>query len=166
MSTWFSTKTPAETFERVVTEMMDQLGLERDDEVETAPASEGVMKFTTAPGLSFTRVLFATVAAFPVDKPNWANTLIAVIRFVQQSGCEGEELVLELQVPARDGVYDEEGFRYHPELRISIQGQSATDAWREIHRLAQKWKIPVTVRFQWRDNPKAQHPGKVAEIGF
>ncbi|TIL65361.1 MAG: hypothetical protein E5Y77_22410 [Mesorhizobium sp.] len=45
-----------------------------------------------------------------------------------------------------------------------LQGQSATDAWKEVDRLARKFGIPVGVRFQWRESPKAQHPGKIGLI--
>jgi hypothetical protein len=47
---------------------------------------------------------------------------------------------------------------------ISIQGQSAMDAWKEVSRLAEKYSIPVDVRLKWRENEKAQHPGKVGVI--
>jgi hypothetical protein len=57
-----------------------------------------------------------------------------------------------------------DGYKFYPELGISVQGQSAMDAWKEVSRLAQKFRIPVEVRFQWRDNDKAQHPGKVGVI--
>lgn len=50
---------------------------------------------------------------------------------------------------------------YHADLGISVQGQSAADAWKEIDRLAKKWSIPVSVEFSWRQNPKAQHPGRI-----
>jgi hypothetical protein len=57
-----------------------------------------------------------------------------------------------------------DGYKLQPELGISIQGQSAMDAWKEVSRLAQKHRIPVEVRFQWRDNEKAQYPGKIGVI--
>lgn len=55
--------------------------------------------------------------------------------------------------------FEDEGFKYHPDLRVSIQGQSASDAWKEVDRLAKKWRIPVTVEFWWRQNSKALYPG-------
>ena len=60
--------------------------------------------------------------------------------------------------------YEKEGFKYHPALGISVQGQSAQDCWKEVDRLARKWRIPVTVEFRWRQNPKAQHPGKTGVL--
>ena len=34
IATWFGTKTPSETIDRIVREAMEQLGMERDDEPE------------------------------------------------------------------------------------------------------------------------------------
>lgn len=62
--------------------------------------------------------------------------------------------------PANAERYEDEGFKYHADLGISVQGQSASDAWKEIDRLARKWTIPVTIEFWWRQNDKAQYPGR------
>src|SRR5690606_33468913 len=86
--------------------------------------------------------------------------LLAIIKEVRAKGYEGDKLVHELHVPARASQYEDEGFRYYPELGLSVQGQSAADAWKEVDRLARKWRIPVYVEFWWRENPKAQYPGR------
>jgi hypothetical protein len=89
---------------------------------------------------------------------------LAVIAQVKAKGAEGERLVRELAIPAKAEKYEEEGFKFHPDLGISVQGQSASDAWKEVDRLAKKWRIPVTVEFWWRQNPKAQYPGKTGVL--
>nr|WP_201752605.1 hypothetical protein [Sphingomonas changnyeongensis] len=90
-----------------------------------------------------------------------------MIAHLKAKGFEGERLVSQLQIPARAERYETEGFKYHTDLGISVQGQSAADAWKEIDRIARKWKIPVSVKFCWRNNPKAQHPGQtgILKIG-
>ena len=122
------------------------------------------MQFDKTPGLSFTRLISAKVAGAPVAKPNWANLLLGMIAAVKAKGLTGESLVAELQVPARARSYEGEGFRHFPELGISVQGQSAQDAWKETERLAKKWKIPVEAHFQWRQNDKAQYPGRAGVL--
>lgn len=162
LKTWFGTKTPSETIDRIVREAMNELGLERDDEptAETATVNEGPTLFTTAPGLSFTKPLSASINGKAVRSPRWSSILLATIAQVQAKGFEGAELVSQLSIPAKAERYEEEGFKFYKDLGISVQGQSASDAWKEIDRLAQKWKIPVSVEFWWRQNPKAQYPGK------
>ena len=165
IATWLGAATPAETIDRLVREKLDALGLERDgeDEPEGAPHGEE-MQFEKTPGLSFTRLVAATVGGTAVTKANWANLLLSTIAAAKAKGLTGEKLVSELQVPARAGSYESEGFRYFPKLGISVQGQSAQDAWKETERLANRWKIPLEAHFQWRQNEKAQHPGRAGVL--
>ena len=163
---WFGTKTPGETIDRIVREAMEELGIERDDEPEavTAKSGTGAMVFDSAPGLTFTKPLTAAVNGKSIRSPRWRSILLAMIAQVKAKGFTGEKLVRELNIPARPDQYDDEGFTFHPELGISIQGQSAADAWKEVDRLAKKWSVPVTVEFWWRQNPKAQYPGRTGVL--
>ena len=161
IATWFGTKTPSETIDRIVREAMGNLGLERDEEgVGEVAATDGVLEFDKAPGLGYTKLLAASVASKPVDAPYWKTALLAVIHQLKVKGYSGERLAKELNVPARPDRFEERGFEYVEDLGLSIQGQSATSAWREMERLAKKWQIPVTVEFSWYHSPKAQFPGK------
>jgi len=163
---WFGTKTPGETIDRIVRDAMEELGIERDDEPEavTAKTSTGAMEFDRAPGLTFTKPLTASVRGMSIQSPRWRNILLAMIAQVKAKGFEGEKLVRELNIPAKAERYEDEGFTYHSDLGISIQGQSAADAWKEVDRLATKWRIPITVEFWWRQNPKAQYPGRTGVL--
>lgn len=164
---WLGTKTPGETIDRLVRDAMDELGIERDGEPEAASAntsSTGAMEFSSAPGLTHTKPLSASVKGKPIQNPRWRSILLATIAEVKANGFEGGKLVRELNIPAKAERYEKEGFTYHSDLGISIQGQSAADAWREVDRLATKWNIPVTVEFWWRQNQKAQYPGKTGVL--
>lgn len=166
IATWFGTKTPSETIDRVVQDAMVQLGMERDDGPEQAAAagSDGAMQFDTAPGLAFTKPLTASINGTVLHNPRWSGILLSMIGQVKSKGFTGDKLVRELSVPARPTKYEQQGFKHHPDLGISVQGQSAADCWKEVDRIAKKWRIPVTVEFRWRHNPKAQHPGKTGVL--
>ena len=163
---WFGTKSPSETIDRIVREAMEQLGIEHDDEAESVPvaSTDGALIFNTAPSLTFTKPMKASINGKPIQNPNWAAILLVMLEQVKAMGYEGEKLVRELAVPTKASSYEEDGYRFFPELGISVQGQSAADAWKEVDRLAKKWRIPVTVEFIWRQNPKAQHPGKAGVL--
>jgi len=162
LKTWFGTKTPSDTIDRIVREAMEQLGMERDDEPQdvVAMTSDGAMEFDAAPGLAFTKPLSASIDGKAVHSPRWSSLLLTMIAQLKAKGLDGEKLVRELQVPAKTERYEDEGFKYHAHLGISVQGQSASDAWKEIDRLAKKWTIPVMIEFWWRQNDKAQYPGR------
>lgn len=162
LKTWFGTKTPSDTIDRIVREAMEHLGMERDDEPKdvVTMTSGGAMEFDTAPGLAFTKPLSASIKGKAVHSPRWSSMLLTMIAQLRERGLEGDKLVRELQVPAKTERYEEEGFKYHADLGISVQGQSASDAWKEIDRLARKWAIPVMIEFWWRQNDKALYPGR------
>jgi hypothetical protein len=166
LKTWFGTKTPSDTVDRLVREMMEQMGLERDDEPEPAigRASDGPMQFDKAPGLTFTKPLAVSINGKALHSPRWSAILLSMVSQVKAKGIEGEKLVKELAVPAKSGKFEDEGYKFYADLGISVQGQSASDCWKEIDRLAKKWRIPVSVEFWWRQNPKAMYPGKTGVI--
>lgn len=170
VATWLGTETPSQTVDCLVREKMDLLGLERDDVQEevahrdspNSPSAEGALEFRSAPGLSFTRMLEASVDGQPQAKANWSAVLLEVITSTKKkTGMDATALSHELQVPTKPYEYASEGYKFLPDLGVSIQGQSAQDAWKEIKRLADKHRVAVTVRFQWRENEKAQHPGRI-----
>lgn len=162
LKVWLGTKTPSETLDQLVRDAMDRLGLERDEHPDdiALPAVGEAMQFDRAPGLAFTKPMSATIDGKLIDRPTWSSILLEMICQVKSKGVEGEKLVRELSIPTKSTPYEDEGFRYHPKLGISVQGQSASDAWKQVDLLATKWRIPVTVEFLWRANPKAQYPGK------
>jgi hypothetical protein len=162
LKTWFGTKSPSETIDLIVQEAMEQLGIERDEGAENAitTSNNGEMFFETTPSLTFTKPLAASIGGRPIKNPNWATILHTMLAQVKAKGFEGEKLVRELAVPTKAGKYEDDGYKYQIDLGLSVQGQSAADAWKEVDRLAKKWRIPVTVEFMWRQTPKAQHPGK------
>jgi hypothetical protein len=161
LKTWFGTKSPSETIDRIVREAMEELGIVREDEEsDTATPSGSAMTFDSAPSLTFTKPFAASIGSKSIQKPKWASILLAMVAELKAKGFTGEKLVNELSVPAKATKFEDEGYKFYPELGISVQGQSAADAWKEIDRLAKKWRIPVTVEFVWRENAKAQFPGK------
>lgn len=166
LKTWLGTKSPSETIDRIVRDTMEQLGIERDEEAEgvSAASADGALVFDTAPSLTFTKPMKATINGKAIQNPNWASILHAMIAQVKAKGFDGDKLVRELAIPTKASNYEEDGYRFFRELGISVQGQSAADAWKEVDRLAKKWHIPVNVEFVWRQNPKAQHPGKAAVL--
>ena len=133
LKTWYGTKTPSETIDRIVREAMEQLGMERDGEPETVAttSSDSATQFDIPPGLAFTKPLAATVNGKALDSPRWSSILLTMIGQVNAKGFEGKKLVRELAIPARDDQYEEEGFTYHHDLGISVRGNQRQTAGRK-----------------------------------
>ncbi len=161
LAAWLGTDTPSQTIDAVISQTMTKLDLERDVEGPAGFNSDsGLLEFENTPGLAFTRVLNATVDGEPLTKANWSSLLVSVIAAVKNLGHSPDEMVKILDIPAKRSPQNDQGYTYYPELSISIQGQSAQDAWKECERLAKKFLLSIEVQFQWRDNAKAQHPGR------
>ena len=177
IKTWMRTKTPDETVFMLVTRAMADLGIETDDSEPDPPArlqpSEAGTRigsqwhFSACPDcLLFTKVQQARVDSDVIVPPNWAQVLIACIRRLAKAGVTGSALQAMLQIPSKLGRYEEEGYRFFPDLGLSIQGQSASDAGAEACRLATVGGFPLELTFVWRNNERALHPGQAATLSI
>lgn len=164
LKTWFKTRSPSETIDRIVRETMEELGIEDDDEGVSVAANGTALVFDTPPSLTFTKPMKATINGKAIQKPNWAGILRTMIGQLKANGYEGEKLVREIGIPTKVGNYEDDGYKFDPGLGISVSPQSAAEVWKEVDRLAKKWRIPTTVEFAWTHNPKAKHPGKAGVL--
>jgi hypothetical protein len=91
---------------------------------------------------------------------NWNDMLrIAHIRAFKEAGAF-EELRKMTRAQIRKGAYSDEGYRFVPEIGVSIQGVDANHAWEYALRLAIHLKVPLKAEIEWRHNDKAAHPGE------
>ena len=60
----------------------------------------------------------------------------------------------------RKGNHADNGFRYVPEIGISLQGVDAIRAWNYSLKLAQYLGVILSITIEWRNNNKAEHPGE------
>lgn len=91
---------------------------------------------------------------------NWNDLLrIAHIHAFKEAR-SFEELRKMTRAQIRKGSYSDEGYRFVPEIGISIQGVDADHAWEYALRLAVHLKVPLNVEIEWRNNDKAAHPGE------
>ena len=109
------------------------------------------------PSLFHTRVR-GEFAATPFS--NWNDLLrIAHIHAFKQAGAF-EDLRKMTRAQIRKGAYADEGYRFVPEIGVSIQGVDAGHAWEYALRLAIHLKVPVQAEIEWRHKDKAAHPGE------
>lgn len=160
VSDWLGTQTPSEAISLLIKEKMDVLDLEPDVGKVDMGESEDAILFAQTPGISHTKILFATVNNEELKNTNWGEILLTVVKIIKDKGLSKEQLCVELQINAEPHNKEDKGYRFYPHLGIAIQGQSAPDAWKEAQRLANKYQIPIEVRFKWRDKNGAQYPGK------
>ena len=168
ISTWMGDEKPSETIDNLVREKMGEIDIV--DESEAAMSAEKTENddvlsgFNETPSVTHTRILETFVDGNRYTKINWNRLLLTAIEVIKDKGIKGRDLTDELQILTREGQYNDHGYTYYRDLGISVQGQSSNDAWQEVRRLAEKFRFPVKVKFQWREKKGAQYPGRVGVI--
>jgi Mrr N-terminal domain len=118
----------------------------------------------SVPNLKHTKLLSAKVGGETI-RPTWNGLLAHLIRLVPKdrlaSAEEARRLILANFVV---GKKEDEGYRFMPELGISVQGQDAIDSWKGASHLAQKLGVPVEVEFLWRMKEGAAFPGVTGRL--
>jgi len=85
---------------------------------------------------------------------NW-NDLVRIAHVHAFKAAGGfEELRKMTRAQVRKGAYSDEGYRFVPEIGVSIQGVDAGHAWEYSLRLALHLKLPVKAEIEWRHNDK------------
>ena len=161
LAKWFETDTPSETISHLINDEIDRQGLVSDNKYHVFQSANEDIVFDETPGLTHTKVILATVNKQKLDRSNWGSILFAVIRAVKDNGLSKEQMSVELQINAEPCKIEDKGYTFYPELGLSVQGQSAPDAWKEAKRLSEKYNIPLEVKFKWREKEGAQYPGKI-----
>ena len=127
----------------------------------TAGSSLPRMSMDGAPDLSFTSVQVATVdrALLSASDSYWNALLLAVIRAAHRRGAASTQITSKRLANYIGGRKEEGGYKYLPEVNLSVQGLDANGAWKATAYLADAFGIPVKVQFAWQNNPKAAKPG-------
>jgi len=119
---------------------------------ETVSAHFAVVDAASPPDLTGTKIVAATFANVCPSRLNWNRLLAHAVRTVISS-CKPDEAHRIVGVQFEKGRKSGRGFQYYPELGISVQGQDANTAWRNILHIAQKLHCEVEVEFEWRGRP-------------
>jgi hypothetical protein len=147
-----------DTYESVISRAFDAL------EQASGVASDAARPFNPAkaPSLTFTKPLSIVLNGEELDKSDlyWNNLMYAVVRQAALEGVTGEQLNRLMVVNSTVGEKNDHGYQYVPEAKISVQGQDANGAWKQIYALATAFDFSVNVVWAWNENDKAALPGQ------
>jgi hypothetical protein len=162
----FVDHTPVSVIERWADHFDAQLNGRVDGKVAEAATAEYGTKTLNAmrpPDLFHTRVR-GTFGSAPFS--NW-NDLVRIAHteaFAKAKSFEELRTVSHAQV--RKGNHSDSGYRFVPEIGISIQGVDANHAWTYSLQLAKYLQVPLRALIEWRHNAKAAHPGEAGLLEF
>lgn len=114
--------------------------------------------------LTHTRLLSARVDGAAMHRPDW-NSLTRDMHVMAKTRLGTFEAVRKAtRANLRQGRFEENGYRYLPEVDFSIQGSDANNSCESAFGLARAMNIPLHVRFEWREKEEAAHPGRTGVI--
>lgn len=105
-----------------------------------------------------------------VDNDNvrsWNHLVYAVHKYALKYYGSFEALKKETHSNILKGSLTERGYRYYPNIGISIQGEDSYDSWEKALYLARKIKVSrIEVVFEWRNKKGALHPGQKGRLAW
>jgi hypothetical protein len=142
-------------------------GQEPDDDVVT----DGKIKdfpLSPPPNLTHTKILSAQFNRVNLTKAEltWNAILHQAVRFAYNKTKKHEDLHHIILVNFVFGKKENDGYRYLPDVNLSIQGQDANGAWKGTVHIAKYFGIPFEIVFAWRVRGDAAHPGITGRFSF
>lgn len=115
-----------------------------------------------APSLTFTKPMSITLNEVEFGKADlyWNNLMFAVVREAGKKGLRAEAIKKLMVVNSEIGEKNVNGYTFVPEAGISVQGQDANGAWKQIYAIANELGFAVDVIWAWAENEKAALPGQ------
>ncbi|MBA4013262.1 MAG: hypothetical protein C0481_15460 [Phenylobacterium sp.] len=95
---------------------------------------------------------------FPKNETYWNYLMYACAREAAKQGLTADQVLALMVVPAVAGKKDDNGYKFLPEVGVSIQGQDANGAWKQAHKFAEALDFKLEVEFTWQNVEKAAMP--------
>jgi hypothetical protein len=133
---------------------------------ETVQAERRPRPFLVAspPDLTHTKILSIKIGGSLLNKGTWNGLLFELVRRAKphfSNSADAQRLIL---VNFVHGKKEDEGYRFIPEVGLSVQGQDANSAWKGAFHIARQLGIPIEVEFLWRDKEGAAFPGVTGHL--
>jgi hypothetical protein len=118
------------------------------------------------PNLKHTKLLSAKIEGASIP-PTWNGLLFDMIRRIRREQiARSDEARRLIIINFTTGKKEDEGYKFVPELGISVQGQDANDAWRGASHIAQRLGLHIEADFLWRMKEGSAFPGVTGRLSI
>jgi hypothetical protein len=153
-----------DSIETVINRLLDSYEAKNGATVaqrETAPDEARQFNPAMPPDLKHTKVLSVVLCGKELGRTesNWNALLNASIREAMarlKTIADVKRLVIVNSVAGRK---EDEGYRYLPDVGLSVQGQDANAAWKATFHIVKQLGCAADVLFAWRSKEDAAFPG-------
>lgn len=127
---------------------------------------DGTMEFDPAnpPPLGFTTCTQIIIAGDQLSRGDtyWNTMMYQMIRTVKKTtGFDAQTIYSMLSIAnAEVGQKEDNGYKFLPDVGLSVQGQDSNAAFRQTYQLAMFSGIKFSVLFNWQNNEKAVYPNR------
>src|SRR5262249_20188669 len=99
-----------------------------------------------------------------IHPATWNALLIEAVREAKPHAKTSENLKRLLIIPGCVGAKDDEGYKFIPDVGLSIQGQDANGAWKAAFHIAKQIGVTIKAEFLRRHKDGAAFPGETATL--
>jgi hypothetical protein len=147
-----------DSIETVIARAVD--ALEQSTAPAAAPSDARSFNPAAPPNLHHTtpKQIKLNGKTFPKNETYWNYLMYACAREAAKQGLTADQVLALMVVPAVAGKKDDNGYKFLPEVGVSIQGQDANGAWKQAHKFAEDLKLELEVEFTWQNVEKAAMP--------
>tara|TARA_B100000678_G_scaffold260026_1_gene240584 strand:- start:494 stop:1066 length:573 start_codon:yes stop_codon:yes gene_type:complete len=137
--------------------------------VSTMEDGKLVFEPSNLPSLGFTtpKQIVIDGVQLPKSDTYWNSMLNFIIRLIHAKGKDANAIVSMMNIAnAALGMKNDNGYKFLPDVGLSVQGQDSNAAFRQAYELAITNGIKGNVFFFWQNNEKAAFPNMPGYIEF
>ncbi|WP_293857006.1 hypothetical protein [uncultured Alsobacter sp.] len=157
-----------DTVDSVVNRILDHYEAAQNATAAQPDAMPGVPLVSAAspPNLSYTTPKSIEIDGeiMPPAQAYWNLAFLKVVEIAAKKGKTAKELKNMISANSYVGEKVDNGYKFLPEVGLSIQGLDANSAWKATYNLARTMRIKVDVVFAWQNTEKAARPNEVARM--
>ncbi|MGN6497873.1 MAG: T4SS efffector SepA family protein [Tsuneonella sp.] len=151
----------------VVSKLLDAFeGRQVDRTLPENSPRESSYSLEALPPLTHAKVMGGHFNGVKPSKHNWDSFVRHSLIEVLKKAGSVDDLRRLSGANIREGRFEDHGYKYVPEHRLSFQGVSAEDAVKIIGRCGRALNVPFEIEFVWRDKPDAHRPGERGRIKY
>ncbi len=150
-----------DTIETVINRVLDTYEAGKPPAPDESSYGARVFNPAGPPNLAHTKVLSVELCGrrLPPPETNWNALLVAMIREAAKRLGSAEQIKDLVIVNCVLGRKEEDGYKFLPDVGLSLQGQDSNGAWKAAYHIAKNLGLPISVTFVWFQNEKAVLPG-------
>lgn len=155
-----------DTIDSVVERALDALEAAASEPLEASGTTVHSLNPAAPPNLAHTtpKAMFLDGKRLAKSETYWNTLMHEVIRTASKKGLSVQYILDLMVVPGALGEKTNNGYKYLPDVGISVQGQDANGAWKQAYHIAETLNIPVKVEFSWQNKKAAAMPNATAVL--